>query len=320
MKKALILSLIMMFALTGCTLFTGKTTQENISLEQARVLAADFINGYLIQDGSQITIKSVTEENNLYKVVIAMNNGQEFNTWLTLDGKLFFPNDAMNIEQVKQEAQQKQSQGEANQAVQLADLPKTEKPMVELFVMSFCPYGVQAEAAMEPVVGLLGDQADINIRFIASISDSDLNSVKSLHGVVEGIEDARQLCIAKNYSQEVFWQYVKEINEKCYPIYRQGEDIYKECWEAAANTAGVSISKVNACLDQEGVSLIQTESSVANSYNVSGSPTLIINGARVNPARTPEGYKQAICSSFNTPPAECSEILSSDGAEASGGC
>jgi len=32
------------------------------------------------------------------------------------------------------------------------ELPKTAKPKVELFVMSHCPYGTQAEKAMIPVV------------------------------------------------------------------------------------------------------------------------------------------------------------------------
>ena len=41
------------------------------------------------------------------------------------------------------------------------EITKTDKPNVELFVMSFCPYGVQAETAMKPVVDLLGDSADI---------------------------------------------------------------------------------------------------------------------------------------------------------------
>jgi predicted DsbA family dithiol-disulfide isomerase len=179
---------------------------------------------------------------------------------------------------------------------------------------------VQAEAAMAPVVDLLGAKADIQVRFIASVSGDDINEVKSLHGAVEGIEDARQLCVAKNYSQETLWDYIGRINKDCYPVYRNGDDIYKTCWQKAAKDAGVSTGKLDACVAGEGVALIQKEDAAAKSNGVSGSPTLIINGVKYNGGRTPESYKQAICAGFATPPAECSETLSTDGASADGGC
>ena len=50
------------------------------------------------------------------------------------------------------------------------------------------------------------------------------------------------------------------------------------------------------------------------------SPTLVINGVEYNGARTPEGYKQAICNSFETAPAECSTVLSAVSTAVSGGC
>ncbi|MBU3941884.1 MAG: hypothetical protein KKF74_03150, partial [Nanoarchaeota archaeon] len=44
-------------------------------------------------------------------------------------------------------------------------MPKKDKPEVELFVMSHCPYGTQIEKGMLPVARLLGDKIDFNIRF-----------------------------------------------------------------------------------------------------------------------------------------------------------
>jgi len=45
-------------------------------------------------------------------------------------------------------------------------------------------------------------------------------------------------------------------------------------------------------------------------YGVQGSPTLVINGAQVEGVnRTAEAVKQAICASFNNPPAECAQTL-----------
>ena len=75
---------------------------------------------------------------------------------------------------------------------------KSARPSVELFVMSFCPYGVQAENAMGPVVDLLGSKADIKIRFIATVNGATPDTVRSLHGLSEAKEDLRQLCIMRS--------------------------------------------------------------------------------------------------------------------------
>ena len=253
----------------------------------------------------------------MYKLVINMSSGQEVTSYITKDGTKFFPQ-VMDIAEV--EGKNTNADQASAQAPPVANAPKSDNPKVELFVMSFCPYGVIAANAMSPVAGLLGDKADINVRYIASIEGDDINQVKSLHGPIEGIEDARQLCVLSNYGQETYWNYVDEINEKCYPIYRNGDDVYKTCWQTAAKNAGVNISKIDTCVENEGPALIKKEDEIAKSNGVSGSPTLIINGAKINAARSPEGYKAAICDAYNNPPEECKIALSAEGGAADGGC
>lgn len=46
------------------------------------------------------------------------------------------------------------------------DAPDEEKPLVEFFVMSFCPYGNQAEIGLEPVYQLLQDKVTWQPRYI----------------------------------------------------------------------------------------------------------------------------------------------------------
>ena len=43
-------------------------------------------------------------------------------------------------------------------------VPKSDKPLVELFVMAYCPYGTQAEKGLIPVIELLGDKIDASIK------------------------------------------------------------------------------------------------------------------------------------------------------------
>ena len=41
------------------------------------------------------------------------------------------------------------------------------KPTLELFVMSYCPFGVQAEEKIIPIVKEFGDKIDFKLQFIA---------------------------------------------------------------------------------------------------------------------------------------------------------
>jgi hypothetical protein len=312
MKKILFLSLVFVLLVSGCS--RNKITV--ISLEDAKAKALSFINNNLVQAGQEVKLKTATEENGLYKIVITMASGQEVTTYITKDGGKFFPQVMDIAETEKKIADQKASSTPETAST----APKTAKPKVDLFVMGFCPYGVIAEQAMAPVYDLLKAKADININYIVSDATDNINDVKSLHGTTEGFEDARQLCIAKNYNKDILWKYVNEIDEKCYPIYRQGDDAYKTCWQTAAKNAGVNVSKIETCVTKEGASLVKAQDAGAQAASVSGSPTLIINGAKVNADRTPEGYKTAICAAFDTAPTECNKTLSTDGAAATGGC
>jgi glutaredoxin len=79
-------------------------------------------------------------------------------------------------------------------------LVKSARPSVEIYVMSFCPYGIQAENALKPVVELLNAGADFRMHYIATVPGSDLSTAKSLHGNAEAVEDAQ---IGRDTSERV---------------------------------------------------------------------------------------------------------------------
>ncbi len=318
MKKAIIMGFALALIVTGCTLSRGNK-QSAISLDDAKKATADFINNYLMQPGSTVTVKEITEENGLYKATVVLPDGSETTSYLSEDGATFFPQ-AMDIADYAAKAKTQTDQQQAATAQSLNDIPKQDKAEAQLFVMGFCPYGVQAEQAMAPVVDLLGDKADIKIRYIVSVPGDDLAQVQSLHGTLEGYEDARQLCIAENYDTTTLWNYVKAIDNDCYPIYRNGDDAYEVCWKKAAVDAKINTAKIDSCVSNEGVGLIKAEDQNSQSNGVSGSPTLIINGVKYSGSRTPDAFKDAICAGFTNPPEECSQTLSTTAAAASGNC
>jgi protein-disulfide isomerase len=286
-----------------------------VTKEAAAAKAVSYINTNLVQAGQSVSANFTNDTGSMYEVKLSMSGRDVGSVYVSKDGKYIILGTVLDMN----EAIPKEDTSSGNQQQQPSTTPKTDKPVVELYVMSFCPYGVQAEAAMAPVVDLLKSKADIKVRFIASIGDT-VDSVQSLHGVVEGKEDIRQLCVAKNYDTATYWKYLAYINAKCYPIYRNGEDGYNTCWKAAAANASIDTAKIESCMAGEGVALLKGEETASNANGVSGSPTLLINGVRYNGARTAEAFKTAICNAFTTAPAECGQALSGATAQAAGSC
>lgn len=190
-----------------------------------------------------------------------------------------------------------------------ANIPKSDKPKVELFVMSYCPYGLQMEKALVPAWELLKNKADINVKFVNYI----------MHGKTEMDENTRQYCIQKEEPSKIA-AYIK-----CIYTGRNGAaGSYEDCLA----TAKINTSKLNNCMakadnefsisdlynDQASwlsgqYPIYKVHDAENNKYGVQGSPTLVINGVEAQVARTPEAIKTAICGAFNNPPSECEEQL-----------
>ncbi|MDD5148515.1 MAG: thioredoxin domain-containing protein, partial [Candidatus ainarchaeum sp.] len=177
-----------------------------------------------------------------------------------------------------------------------------------------------AEKAMSPVVAVLKDKADITVNFIANVSGETPETIQSLHGANEAMEDLRQLCIVQDYDELALWKYLDKFNATCPSLYSDAAAL-DACWKKAAQDSNVDAAKIDSCSKtKEAVALLKSNETLTTQYGVSGSPTMIINGTQVNPDRTPEGYKQAVCNAFNTAPEECAQVLSSTSATVSGSC
>jgi len=196
----------------------------------------------------------------------------------------------------------------------VAQAPKSDKPVVELFVMSYCPYGLQMEKAFLPAWSLLKGKADISIKFVNY----------AMHGLTEIEEQTRQACIA-NQEEDVYIEYLK-----CFTLAGDSEQCIEE--------VGVNTTQLSSCVDeldsQYGIMdyyndqsswlsgvypIYPLHDSLNKQYGVEGSPTLVINGKQISVSRTPENVKKVICAAFNEVPEECNTQLSTAGVSASFG-
>ncbi|MEK6958575.1 MAG: thioredoxin domain-containing protein [archaeon] len=209
---------------------------------------------------------------------------------------------------------------------------KSDKPKVTLFVMAFCPYGLQAVKAFGPAMQLLGPTTDTKMGYVlysnfASQYGADWNAYCfdenetycSMHGAGELNEDIRQLCIQKDQPDKL-WNYLDAVVAD-YDAGKVSAANIDSKWKDYAKVAGVDTAKVESCIANDAATLLAEQAALNKQFSVQGSPTAIINGAQYAGGRTAEEFKTAVCQAFNTAPADCSAALNSTASSApAGGC
>lgn len=76
------------------------------------------------------------------------------------------------------------------------------------------------------------------------------------------------------------------------------------------NSLGIDSNAVLSCVETNGESLYEADYNAAKAVGVTGSPSFLINGEKINTARTAEAYLSAVCSAFtdDSVPAECADV------------
>ncbi|MBU0456523.1 MAG: thioredoxin domain-containing protein [Nanoarchaeota archaeon] len=285
--------------LTGDTVaddsLTGDTVADN---------TINFINQNILQGEGTATLKEVKESNGLYNLKLNIN-GQEMDSYVTIDGKLLFPQ-AIDLTKKPQAASPTQQAS--------SEIPNSDKPKVELFVMSYCPYGTQIEKGIIPVVNELGDKIDFEIKFVNY----------AMHGKKELDEELMEYCIQKEYNNK-FIKYLSKFLEN-------GDS------KEALNYAGLTEADISSCIKETDEKYKITalfedpqKSEWSGSfppfkvydednkkYGVQGSPTLVINGQQAQSGRDAQSILNLICGAFTNSPEECSTDMASFGNPAPG--
>lgn len=297
--------ILIILALAGGAYYKLVYMKNVIAPEAAKARAVDFITKNLVKPGTKVEVSSVTKEFGLYKLNLKIGT-QDVSSYITLDGKIFFPDEGMNIDDISKTASA--DQGSDSSAAKPADIPKTDAPEVDLFVMSYCPYGTQIEKGILPVVETLGSKIKFNLKFVDY----------AMHGKKELDENLKQYCIQKNEPAKLSSYLGCFLKDSA-----QGD--------ACVKSSNIDSAKLASCVASTDEQFKVTADSNDKStwggsyppfdvnkddnlkYGVEGSPTLVINGVTVASAgRDPKSLLDTICSAFNNKPAECDKALSSD--------
>jgi protein-disulfide isomerase len=195
-----------------------------------------------------------------------------------------------------------------------SNVPKSDKPNVELFVMSHCPYGTQMEKGIIPVAKELGNNIDFEIKFVNY-------AMHPSKGEVE--EQLNQYCIQKEFKDK-YLAYLSKFLEA-----GSSADAFK--------AVGLSESDIATCVEEtdnqfDVIKNLEDKSSWSSGrfpkfmihdadnlkYGVRGSPTLVINGQQAQSGRDSQSILNAICGAFSDSPEECNTDMASFGTPAPG--
>lgn len=180
-----------------------------------------------------------------------------------------------------------------------------QENLLQVFIMSDCPYGREAVKALKDVVENFPEM-EYEIHYIASETP---NGFQSLHGQYEVDEDIVQLCV-KEHSPEQWFDYV---------YCRSTNGVKGIDWNVCAEDAGVAVEAVQTCFEgEEGPELLSEDIAIANSLGVSASPTWLANNRHVFSGITPEVVKTNFCQ-YNDLPG-CENVLDTSSEVPSGSC
>lgn len=183
-------------------------------------------------------------------------------------------------------------------------MQKLEKPEVELFVMSHCPFGTQIEKGILPVLELLGDKIDYSIKFCTY----------AMHDKEELDEQTLQYCIQKDHKDK-YIAYLKCFlkegkTDECTEEAEIDKKALELCTKAADEQYKITESYNDKSTWLNGrFPIFDIDKESNEKYDIHGSPGFVVNGVIAQAGRDAASLLDAICTGFKDKPEECEEEL-----------
>lgn len=292
----------------------GGTTTEAFTPDLGKIgeISSMFQDIIYLQTGTQHSVQyqSYRLQGDLVALDFLIDGAYPQTLYVTKDFKYLLqqPTD-FNI--LKQQVANAKAEMEAQLEEAKKPVPKSSKPEVLLFVMSFCPYGNVAENGMVDVIALLGDKIAFEPVYILSGSNGKYSA---LHGVEELNQNIREKIVFNKYGAKKWVMFTYDVNMNC-TLQNAGT-----CWKEAAVRQGIDVAAVQAEFDKNFNEIADREVALGVQYSVQSSPTLMVNGKTFNGARSADAFKQFLCSGFSVEPDECKTALSTAEGVATGSC
>ena len=255
--------------------FSGNVCGATITSDEA----GQKVVGFLSSQGTEAEVVSVSEINGLYEITLTAN-GQEGALYITKDGNNLIPQPIPLTGNVVQDTPEETQ-------TPTPEVTKSDKPIVELFIMTHCPYGTQAEKGFIPLLESF-NKADAKIRFVHYFMHEP-----------EETETPRQVCIREEQADK-FLPYLREF-------------LKAGSTEDALEAANIDTEKMDECISSgKAEEYYNEDKALSESYGVRGSPALVVNGKIIQSGRDAASYLATTCAAFNDAPEECGTLTLSN--------
>lgn len=276
----------------------------------------NYVNTNMLQAGQTATLVKYSETSGLIKITLKIGTSS-FDSYATTDGKLFFP-EAFDMTAKTAAMAAPATPATTAAAITPANVKKVANTSLQAFVVSSCPFGLQMQRALAFAIQQVPALANyVTVRYIGAVSG---NTITSMHGDGEAQENLRQMCIRQEQPDK-YWPYVSCYMQTVNGTMPNGMPLGNNL--ACDATAGIDTAKLNACVSDpsRGLAYAAADFALDAKYNVTGSPTLVLNGQVIDETpfggRSSAGMLAIICDSSTNPPAFCSDKLNTTQASTS---
>ncbi len=189
-----------------------------------------------------------------------------------------------------------------NENINIGETNNNEKKAaVDFYVMAYCPFGNQAEEFIYDVYKSMKDAVTFNPRYVIytdyaggsedfCIEDpADGKTYCSMHGIQELHQDIRELCVAKYFGMDEWFEFAIAMNDKC------NSGNADTCWEGVAKDLSLDVGKIKSCEQEEGLDLVKEQYELDQEHQVSGSPTIFVNDELYTGSRSAASMMTVLC-------------------------
>ena len=282
-------------ALAGILLLVNTFRGKTDEFKNKTIPAA--IKKVLNSPDTKFEVGTVKEANGVYEFELKMQN-QTYTSYITKDGKMLFTSGIKLDDSDKKTAAPSTT---PQKKLTESDLKKTDKSTLTAFVVANCPYGLQTQRLFKKVLEEVPGMAEnLKVKYIGSIVNG---KITAMHGDEEAKENLKQICI-RDEQNSLYWPYVN-----CYM--QEGKT------DACLASVGVDTAMLTACTEdpKRGNAFAQKDFDAGKKFNVSGSPTLVLNDAQIVSefdfgGRVPNAMKTLVCGGSKTPADYCANDIS----------
>lgn len=189
------------------------------------------------------------------------------------------------------------------------------KPDLDFFVMSFCPYGNIAEEIIQEVYNTLGDSVDFKPHYIYyanyqgggdTYCMDDASLYCSMHGVMEAHQDIRETCVKEKYGLGAWFEFAAKMNSDCSATNAD------TCYEGVATDLGYDVNYIKSCEAENTEVYAAEDARLMKLFGAQGSPAIYLDGISYSGARDANSILAAVCADFDNAPAACGDVIATE--------